>query len=111
MNIGKTSGGVQRLNAFAYLLALQRGADFLRNQVEQTRRIRRGQIGKINLLNDEPLIPGHASERWRSWGGRGGLRSGLRSGQALRRRRLCRRVQAQDGRKPQSCQGFPNRCL
>ena len=37
--------------------------------------------------------------------------AGVGSGQTLRRRRLRRRVQAQDGREPQSCQGFPNRSL
>ena len=35
LNIGKTSGGVQGLNALPHLLAFQRGTGLLRNQIEQ----------------------------------------------------------------------------
>ncbi len=97
LNIGKTPGGMQRLDALPHLFAFQRGTNPLRNQVRQSHRARRGQVGKVNFLNDKPFVGGHSSHRRQRRSGfldRRGPR-GCSRGRPRRRLRLCCRTQAE----------------
>ena len=113
LNIGKAPGGVQRLNALPHLLAFQRGTSLLRNQVKQPGRVGRGQVGKVNFLNDQTLVVGHSANRRHGRSrflGRGRLRRRCcaRSGG---RSRLCRPARAEENGEHQPCQGSPHRSL
>src|SRR5712692_2774639 len=66
LNIGKATRGVESLNALPHILALQRDARFLGDQIEQALCTRGREIGKINLLHDQTLVRGHSTGRRRS---------------------------------------------
>src|ERR1700730_1078143 len=56
LDTGKTSCGMEGLNALPNSLAFKRSAGLLRDQFEQTLRPRRGETWKINAPDDKPLV-------------------------------------------------------